>query len=94
MTTKDVYVLEVVAKNQENLATGRFLVAESSGKDAADILIILVLYELAKIDPKMRIVLVTNDHYGKTLQPIYKCLGANIEVIGKISSEIISQMGN
>lgn len=44
MTTKDVYVLEVVAKNQENLATGRFLVAESTGKDAADILIILALY--------------------------------------------------
>ena len=60
--------------------------AESAGKDAADILIILVLFELSKIDPKMRLILATNDHYGKTLQPIYKSLGVNIEVTTKINS--------
>lgn len=39
----EVYCLEVVSKGRENLASGRYLVAESTGKDAADILIILAL---------------------------------------------------
>jgi hypothetical protein len=40
----NVYCLEIVSKNNENLPRGKYLAAESTGKDAADILIILAMY--------------------------------------------------
>jgi hypothetical protein len=40
----DHYCIEIVSKNNENIAKNRYLIAESTGKDAADILIIIVLY--------------------------------------------------
>ena len=42
MGNNDTYVIEVVARPRENLALGKYLVAESEKKDAADILIIMV----------------------------------------------------
>lgn len=79
---EDLYTVEILSKNSENLAKGRHLVAESKGKDAADILIIIVLYELGKLNLN-EITLLTNDHYGETLQPIFLNLGMNIRIKNK-----------
>ena len=68
------YVLEIVAKGKENLTSGKYLVAESNGKDAADILIILVLHEISQLG-KSSITLLTNDHFGRILQDILLSLG-------------------
>lgn len=41
-----MYVIEVVAKHNTNIAKGKYLIAESQGKDASDILIIVALTKL------------------------------------------------
>ena len=79
---EDLYTVEILSKNSQNLAKGRHLIAESKGKDAADILIIIVLYELGKLNLN-EITLLTNDHYGETLQPIFLNLGMNIRIKNK-----------
>lgn len=79
---EDLYAVEILSKNSENIAKGRHLIAESKGKDAADILIIIVLYELGKLNLN-EITLLTNDHYGETMQPIFSSLGVNIKIKNK-----------
>lgn len=54
------------------------MLAESTGKDAADIMIIIALYEIGRVSRKP-IVLMTNDHYGKTLEPMFKSF--NVEIV-------------
>lgn len=76
------YIIEVVSKNSEHLAKGKYLVAESKGKDAADILIIITMFELGKLGIK-DITLFTSDHYGETLKPIFASLGINIKTVNK-----------
>ena len=71
---------------RENLATGRYLVAESSGKDAADILILVVLIDLARTVGRAKITLITNDHFGKTMQPIFAALGMVIHLSNKFEA--------
>lgn len=59
------------------------MVAKSGGKDAADTLIILVLYEMARLGSRRKITLVTKDHFGKTLQAVLSGLGIKIETVSK-----------
>ena len=63
----DYYFLEVVSQHTEKNAKGRYLVAESKGRDAADILMVIVLTELSKMNMK-ETVLLTKDHFGETLR--------------------------
>jgi len=42
------------------------MIADSNGKDAADIMIVIALYEISHFT-KHPILLLTNDHYGNTL---------------------------
>lgn len=67
---RDLYSIEIVSKGRDNLASGKYLVAQSSGKDAADILIIIVLYEIGRVLGQVDVTLLTKDHFGKTLVPI------------------------
>lgn len=41
--TKDVYVIEVMSQRNQNLSQGRHILAKSSLKDAADILIVFMV---------------------------------------------------
>jgi hypothetical protein len=73
----DYYCVEVVSNNSETIAKSRYLLAESKGKDAADILTIIVIWELSKLKLD-KIILLTKDHYGETLKPIFAALGVEI----------------
>ena len=46
--SEGVYVLEVVSERSQTLPVGRYLVARSKAKDAADTLIMMLLYEAAR----------------------------------------------
>ena len=76
------YVIEAVSMQNENLAKGKYVTANSKGKDAADLLTVLMLYEIGKI-PDATTYLITNDHYGVTLKGIFEPLGVNIICHGK-----------
>lgn len=43
-TDPSSYCIEVVSLNGVHLAMGRYLLAESKGRDAADILVMMALY--------------------------------------------------
>lgn len=77
------------------MTAGKYLAAESSGKDAADILIIILLYEIGRIVPKAEVTLLTKDHFGKTLVPILGVLGARVHTsnryVPRVSSKSINQ---
>jgi hypothetical protein len=65
--------IEVVNKDNKNLAKGSYIVAESRRKDAADTIISFLIYEICKCKVG-KIVLVTQDHFGTTLCEIIKNL--------------------
>jgi hypothetical protein len=58
--------VEVVNKDNINLAKGLYLSADSKRKDAADILMTIAIYELIKAGVN-KVVLITKDHFGVTL---------------------------
>lgn len=76
----DYYFIEVVSMNSEHMAKSKYLLAESKGKDAADILTIIVLWELSRLKLD-RLLLLTKDHYGETLKPIFASLGVDIAIL-------------
>ena len=45
---KNTYCLSVVTTQTQNLARGRYIIANSIKKDAADTLIVLVIYAIAQ----------------------------------------------
>ena len=57
---------------RENLPKGKYLVASSTGRDAADILIVMAIYDITKLYPNKEIILLTNDHFGVSMQEIFK----------------------
>lgn len=59
----------MVNKDNKNLAKDMYIVAQSNRKDAADILIIILIYEICKHQTQ-KIMLITKDHFGITLQEI------------------------
>lgn len=54
-------------KQNRNLAKSQYIIADSTRKDAADILMTVLIYEMVKCNTG-RITLVTKDHFGITLQ--------------------------
>lgn len=74
------YVLEVISHRNSNLAKGRYLLAKSSGKDAADILTIFAVKELFNIRA-LSVRLVTNDHFGNTLKEICDFFRYKLEIV-------------
>ena len=57
----------MVNENNKNLAKGRFIAAASSKKDAADILISMIVYGILS-QTDSQVYLVTKDHFGKVLE--------------------------
>jgi len=84
---RENYVIEVVSKKHEGLPTGKYIVADSVAKDAADVLIIVLLCELARLTPKRNIWLVTQGQYAPTLQSIYSSLGISIHLLTKKTAD-------
>lgn len=66
---QNYFYVDVVNKENKNLAKSPYLVAGSSKKDAADILISLLVYEIIK-ETNLKAILVTNDHFGSALGDI------------------------
>jgi hypothetical protein len=73
------YVIEVISHKNENLAKGRYLLAMSSSKDAADILMTFLIKDIFNIKP-IAIKLVTNDHFGDTLKEVCQSYKYNLVV--------------
>lgn len=72
--------IEVVNKKNKNLAKGQFIAADSTKRDAADIIMSILIYEIAKTF-QSRIILVTKDHFGTTLKDLINNIFKNkIEV--------------
>lgn len=74
--------MEVISLNGVKCFNGKYLIAESKGKDAADIMIVMAIYEISKLRD-VEITLVTKDHFGKTLQPIFNEFGVSINITTK-----------
>jgi hypothetical protein len=72
-------VIEVISHKNSNLAKGRYILAQSTGKDAADLVTVMIITKLFSIR-KMDIKLVTNDHFGGTLKDIYHSRGENLVI--------------
>jgi hypothetical protein len=73
--------IEVVNKDNRNLARGPFIVADSNRKDAADTVLTILIYEICKYKFG-KILLVTKDHFGTTLHEIInKLFGQKMECI-------------
>lgn len=67
-------------KKNKNLAKGQFITADSTKRDAADIIMSVLIYEIAKTK-NSRIILVTKDHFGTTLKDLINNIFKNkIEV--------------
>lgn len=66
--------------------------AESTGKDAADILSIIVVYDLCRLVGKSKVTLLTNDHFGRTLQPILESIGVKIILSNSLKIEMKAQV--
>lgn len=66
---KNTVWIEVVNKDNKNLAKGMYLVANSNRKDSSDILITFLVYEMLKSEVES-VTLVTGDHFGVTLQEV------------------------
>ena len=58
-------------KGNKNLAKGKYMLAESQKKDAADILIVIVICEILRLT-NADVILITGDHFGCVLQEIIK----------------------
>ena len=79
--------VDVVNRENKNLAKSPFLVADSTKKDAADILISLLIFEIAK-QTQLQIILVTNDHFGSALRDIItNIFGARFQTL-KVSEAL------
>ena len=68
--------------------------AESTGKDAADIFTIIVVYDLCRLVNHSKVTLLTNDHFGRTLQPILESIGVKIQLNNSLKIEMKSQVEN
>lgn len=68
--------------------------AESTGKDAADILSIIVVYDLCKLVGRSKVTLITNDHFGRTLQPILESIGVKIQLSNSLKIEMKAHVEN
>ena len=68
--------------------------AESTGKDAADIFTIIVVYDLCRLVNQSKVTLLTNDHFGRTLQPILESIGVKIQLNNSLKIEMKSQIEN
>lgn len=73
-------MIEVVSQKNTNLVKGRYVVAKSNRKDAADILIVLMAKELFNIR-KLTLTLVTEDHFGEAMQDICNSLQEKIVIV-------------
>jgi hypothetical protein len=74
----DVYCLEIVSMNSEHLAKSKYVRADSKGKDAADMLAVIVICEISHLKIN-EVLLITKDHFATTLKPILSSLGTSIK---------------
>lgn len=56
-------------KVNRNLAKGKYIIAGSQKKDAADILIVFIICEILRVT-NAEVVLITSDHFGGVLAEI------------------------
>ena len=72
-------IIEVVSEKNHNLARGLHVLAHSSRKDAADIIIVMLLYEFTK-DKDIEITLITRDSFSITLKELLSPFGVKINL--------------
>ena len=77
------FIFEVVSKRNVSLARGNYVVAQSIAKDAADIVMSFIIKELFNMK-NMTVRLVTNDHFGTTIEEICECLKYDFKVISRL----------
>ena len=86
------FIMDVVSSPNQKLASGKYILANSQGKDSADILMVMIVYAIItsgyfrfcrkyQKQVKQKIILVSKDHFADTFKGILlNQFGVEIEV--------------